>query len=103
MRIARKLALASLMLMLMLVSAPAAAAATLEQIIARNIAARGGAAKLREVKSIRMTGQVRISGDFFNVEAAWGMVQKRPNMMRMEMTFQGLTQVTAYDGREGWT
>src|SRR6185295_12265957 len=29
-------------------------------------------------------------------------VQKRPGLVRSEITLQGLTQVSAYDGREGW-
>ena len=95
---ARNLALVSILL----VSAPAAAE-TAEQIVARNIAARGGDAKLREVKSIRLTGRVVAGGDGFSIEAVWGMVQKRPGMLRTELTFQGLTQVTSYDGREGWS
>jgi photosystem II stability/assembly factor-like uncharacterized protein len=95
---ARYLALVSILL----ASAPAAAE-SLDQIIARNIAARGGEAKLRDVKSIRLTGRVTVAGDGFSIDAAWAMLQKRPGMLRTEMTFQGLTQVTAYDGREGWS
>jgi photosystem II stability/assembly factor-like uncharacterized protein len=96
----RNLALLSVLLWL----APAPAAAeTLDQVIARNIAARGGDAKLRDTRSIRLTGRVSITGDNFNIEAAWAMVQKRPGMLRTELTFQGLTQVNAYDGREGWS
>ena len=96
-----------LLLLLLLGAQPAAAQAvdtTAEQIIARNIAARGGEAKLRAVKTIRLTGRVSAGGgDSFSIDAAWGMVQKRPGMLRTELTFQGLTRVTAYDGREGWS
>ena len=98
MRTARTLALVSVML----VSVPAAAE-TADQLIARNVAARGGDAKLRDIKSIRLTGRAVIGGEGFSIDAAWGMVQKRPGMLRTELTFQGLTQVNAYDGREGWS
>ena len=37
------------------------------------------------------------------IDAPWGQVQKRPGLVRSEITLQGLTQISAYDGREGWT
>src|SRR5262249_55260513 len=37
------------------------------------------------------------------IEAAFGLVLKRPGMIRSETTLQGLTAVEAYDGAEGWT
>src|ERR1041384_7252350 len=84
--------------------APAAPATSLDDILAKNLAARGGDAKLREVKTLRLTGRLSLSfGPGFNVEAGWGQVQKRPGLVRSEVTLQGLTQISAYDGREGWT
>src|ERR1043166_2251569 len=81
-------------------------AATLEDILAKNLAARGGEAKLRDLKTPKLTGRLVIGGDGFSLEAAWGQLQKRgPNgdMGRSEVTLQGLTQMQAFDGREGWT
>ena len=78
-------------------------AATLEEILAKNLAARGGEAKLREVKTLRLTGHVQFGGRGRVLEAPWGMVQRRPGQLRSETTLQGLTQVAAYDGKEGWT
>src|SRR5215468_3230752 len=83
--------------------AHAGRAATLEEILARNLAARGGEAKLREVKTLRLTGRVMFGGRGRTIEAPWGLVQKRPGMVRSETTLQGLTQVSAYDGHDGWT
>src|SRR5882724_10821910 len=83
--------------------AHASHAATLEDILAKNLAARGGEAKLREVKALRLTGRVVFGGRGRSIEAPWGQIQKRPGMVRSETTLQGLTQVSAYDGREGWT
>ena len=81
-------------------------AATLEEILAKNLTARGGEAKLREVKTLRMTGHLVFGGGDFSVEAAWGQVQKRgpagADQVRSEFTLQGLTAINAYDGREGW-
>jgi hypothetical protein len=78
-------------------------AATLEDILAKNLAARGGEAKLREVKSLRLHGRVMFGGGDRSIEATWGRLQKRPGMMRTEFTLQGLTAINAYDGREGWS
>jgi photosystem II stability/assembly factor-like uncharacterized protein len=78
-------------------------AATLEEILAKNLAARGGEAKLRELKALRFTGRVTLGGRAGGIEAAWAKVQKRPGAMREEVTLQGLTRIEAYDGRDGWT
>ncbi|HEX7841235.1 MAG TPA: hypothetical protein VF469_27340, partial [Kofleriaceae bacterium] len=82
--------------------ASASHAATLEEILAKNLTAHGGEAKLREVKTLRLTGRVNFGGRGRSIEAPWGMIQKRPGMVRSETTLQGLTQISAYDGREGW-
>src|SRR5262249_48360564 len=37
-----------------------------------------------------------------SIDAPWGQIQKRPGMVRSEITVQGLTQISAYDGHEGW-
>src|SRR5215813_2335819 len=81
-------------------------AATLEDILAKNLAARGGEAKLREIKTLRLTGRLVFGGGTFSVEAAWGQIRKRgaggTDQVRSELTLQGLTQIQAFDGREGW-
>ncbi|HEX3760726.1 MAG TPA: hypothetical protein VHW23_18555, partial [Kofleriaceae bacterium] len=81
-------------------------AAPLEDILAKNLAARGGDAKLREIKTLRLTGRFVFGGGDFSVEAAWGQLQKRgtagADLVRSEVTLQGLTQISAYDGHEGW-
>jgi photosystem II stability/assembly factor-like uncharacterized protein len=78
-------------------------AAPLDDILAKNLAARGGDARLRDVKTLRMTGRIVFGGGDFSIDAAWAQVQKRPGAVRSEITLQGLTQISAYDGREGWT
>jgi len=85
----------------MALSVPASAE-TLDQVLARNVAARGGEAKLREIKSMRLTGRVAFGGGDFSIDAEWAQVQKRGGSMRNEVTLQGLTAVTAYDGKDGW-
>jgi photosystem II stability/assembly factor-like uncharacterized protein len=83
--------------------APAARPMTVDEIVARSIEARGGAAKLAAIRSLRLTGKVQFGGGNFSIEAAVGMLMKRPGMIRTETTLQGLTAVEAYDGAEGWT
>ena len=50
--------LIAIAMVMMMSLAHASRAATLEEILAKNLAARGGEAKLREVKTLRLTGRV---------------------------------------------
>src|SRR5690242_16163332 len=70
--------------------------------LARNLTARGGAAKLSSIHSLKLTGRIVFGGTDFSIDAAWGQVQARGGKIRSEVTLQGLTSVSAYDGREGW-
>jgi outer membrane lipoprotein-sorting protein len=81
-----------------LVAVPASAQ-TLDDILARNLKAKGGLDKIKAVQTIRMTGTMTIGP---GMEAPFVMEQKRPNMMRMEFTLQGMTGVQAFDGKTGW-
>ena len=47
-------------------------AATLEEILAKNLTARGGEARLHDIKTLRATGHLVFGGGDFSVEAAWG-------------------------------
>src|SRR6266542_236853 len=83
--------------------AGSAGALTGGEILARHVEARGGAAKMEAIKSIRATGKVVFGGGEFAIEAGWALLQKRPGMIRSEITLQGLTAVEAFDGQEGWS
>jgi outer membrane lipoprotein-sorting protein len=78
---------------------PGLYAQTVDEIIAKNIQARGGMDKLKSVKSIRTTATMTMGP---GMEAPGVMVQKRPEMARLEFTVQGLTAVQAYDGSKAW-
>ncbi len=80
-----------------------ASADTLDALLARNLAARGGADRLHAVKSLRLTGKATFGSGDFSFEAMWGTVQTRSGKVRSEVTLQGLTKVRAFDGRLGWT
>lgn len=89
---------AGLLLSAILILAVAGSAQTVDEIIAKNIAARGGLAKLRGVQTVRITG----SADFGGMQAELVIVEKRANKTRMEISLQGMTMVRAYDGQNGW-
>lgn len=72
---------------------------TVDEIIAKNIQARGGMDKLKSVKSIRTTATMTMGP---GMEAPAVMVQKRPEMARLEFTIQGLTGIQAYDSQKAW-
>src|SRR3978361_2211353 len=75
----------------------------LDDVLARNLAARGGADKLRAIKALRATGKATPGGGHFPVDAAFSQVIDRPNRGRTEITIQGLTQISASDGNDAWT
>lgn len=73
-------------------------AQTAEELVAKNLQAKGGVEKMKAIKSLRMTGQFE-SGGF---KATVGQESKRPEMVRQTFTVQGMTQIQAYDGSAGW-
>lgn len=77
-----------------------AAAQTADEIIAKHIEALGGIEKIKNVKTVRMTGKMAVGP---GIEAPLVMELKRPNSMRMDFTLQGMTGTQAYDGKIGWT
>ncbi len=76
-----------------------ATAQTADEIIAKYIKTVGGADKIQAVKTLRRTGKFTGGGGF---EAAIVEENKRPNMVRQEFSLQGMTQINAYDGKQGW-
>lgn len=82
-------------------AAQASHAITADEIIAKNVAARGGMERLQALRSLKRTGRFVIPGA--NMQLAVTEVRERPGLLRQELTLQGLTQVVAWDGREGWS
>lgn len=76
----------------------AAKAQTVDEIIAKNIQARGGQEKLKGIKSLRTT--VKFSDGSFRAE--FRQENKRPGKVREEFIVQGMAQIQAYDGKTGW-
>ncbi len=75
-----------------------AAGQTADELIAKNVAARGGLEKLKAVQSMRLTGTMKVGDDTMPAV----LELKRPNQSRWQFTFDGQTAVQAYDGKAGW-
>lgn len=73
-------------------------AQTVDEIIAKNIEARGGMERFRALQTLRETGKFS-QGSF---QAQFVQESKRQNRIREEFIIQGMTDVTAYDGKIGW-
>src|SRR5438552_8052029 len=71
---------------------------TADELIAKNIQAKGGMDKIKAIKTVRMTGKLDAAGGFTGLI---GQENMRPNQVRETFTLQGMTQVQAYDGSAG--
>ena len=75
-----------------------AQAQSADDIIQKNIAAKGGADKMKAIQSVVATGKISQSG----LDIPFTMTEKKPNKLLLQVTFQGKTQIQAYDGNTGW-
>ena len=73
---------------------------TVDELVDKNIEARGGIAAIRAMKSLKLTGKLLLNQGQF--EMAIVQTFKRPAQVKFEATVQGLTQTQAYDGKSGW-
>jgi hypothetical protein len=73
-------------------------AQTAEELVAKNIQAKGGLEKLKAIQSVRMTG----TQDNDGFKAAVSQENKRPDLVRETFALQGMTSIQAYDGSSGW-
>ena len=75
-----------------------ASAQTVDDIVARNLAAKGGADKLKAVQTMRLTGTISARG----MTAPFTISSKRPNLARQETEIQGMPMVRGFDGTTPW-
>jgi hypothetical protein len=73
---------------------------TVEELVAKNIEAKGGAAALHNLQTLRVTGKMLVQEG--QIQLAYLQIKKRPEEARTEASLQGMTQIEAYDGKEGW-
>ena len=71
-----------------------------DELVAKNIEAKGGAAALKELQSLKLTGKMIVNEG--QLQLAITQTKKRPDEIRSEFSLQGMTAVQAYDGKEGW-
>jgi outer membrane lipoprotein-sorting protein len=71
---------------------------TAEELVAKNIEAKGGLAKIKAIKTVRMSGRLQ-QGEFTALVA---QEAKAPNQLRLMFTIQNMTQIQSYDGSVGW-
>jgi outer membrane lipoprotein-sorting protein len=80
-------------------ASPATPTPTVDDIVARYVAARGGLKKIRSIQTLRETGRISAGADR---QALVTRELKRPNRARFEFTVQGVTGVFISDGERGW-
>lgn len=73
---------------------------SVDDIVNKNIDARGGMDKIKAIQNIKMTGKLVMGGG--QMEAPMTMQMKRPSSVRMDMEFQGQAVVQGYDGETAW-
>jgi hypothetical protein len=73
---------------------------TVDELVAKNIEAKGGATALQSLQSVRFTGKLLVNEG--QIQFGYLQTKKRPGAVRTDATLQGMTAVQAYDGKEGW-
>lgn len=71
---------------------------SIDDLIARNIAAKGGLARIQAITTIKQTGTLSMQGK----PAPVTFYLKRPNMVRQETVVDGNRVVNAFDGTTAW-
>jgi outer membrane lipoprotein-sorting protein len=74
-------------------------AQSIDDIVAKNLQAKGGADKLQAVQSMKQTAHVTFQG----MTGTITVYGKRPNMVRQEIAVAGQTVVNAFDGTTAWS
>src|SRR5262245_1030755 len=74
---------------------------TVDELVARNIEAKGGATALNNLQTLRSTGKLLVPFQG-RIELGFLETKKRPDNVRTEASLQGMTQIQAYDGKDGW-
>jgi outer membrane lipoprotein-sorting protein len=84
--------------------AGAASAQTADELVAKNLKAKGGIDNLKAIQSMKITGRVTLpgAGGGGGMEIPMTILTKRPNRFRQESEFQGQKIVVAFDGTKAW-
>lgn len=75
-------------------------AESVEELVAKHLAARGGEARIKAIRSARLRGTLSFGhGRTAPMTLEWA----RPGRLRLEFTLQGMTGIQAFDGERAWT
>jgi hypothetical protein len=77
-----------------------APALTVDQLVAKNLEAKGGGPALAAIKSLRLEGRMLVNQG--QLEFKVSEVKERPGKVRADAAIQGMALVQAYDGSSGW-
>ncbi|MDR2011880.1 MAG: hypothetical protein LBQ20_02270, partial [Rhodanobacter sp.] len=83
----------------LLFAAASAHATSLDDLLAKNLQARGGADKVAAIKTLKIDGKLFMNGQ---LELHVTEYQKAPDKTRTDASLQGLTFVQAWNGKEAW-
>ncbi|MET3119917.1 hypothetical protein AAKU64_004165 [Undibacterium sp. GrIS 1.8] len=81
-------------------SAFAGSPLSVDDLVSKNIAARGGIDAIHAMQTLRLSGKLLVNQG--QIELAFVQSFKRKGKVRQEASVQGMTQVQAYDGKQGW-
>ena len=73
---------------------------TVDELVAKNLEAKGGAAALEAIKTIRFEGRLLVNQG--QLELKYTETKKRPGKVRTDAVLQGMNLVQAYNGTSGW-
>jgi hypothetical protein len=77
-----------------------ARAQTAEELVSRNLSAKGGAARLKSVPGLRIMARVMLPTAGLEFPAV--ITTKRPNRFYQESTIRGQKVIAGFDGEKGW-
>lgn len=89
-------------LMIVLCLTFAAWAQTAEELVERNLQARGGRARLIQIQALHCQGKLLNGSGESAMEMAYELFLQSPDHYRSQHSLQGMTAISAFDGQEGW-
>jgi len=73
---------------------------TVDDLVAKNLEAKGGQAALDAIKTIRFEGRLLVNQG--QIELKYTEAKKRPGKVRTDAVLQGMNLIQAYNGTAGW-
>ena len=90
------------MILFLLCLSVLACAQTAEELVNKNVQARGGIVKIKSAKTRLTTGKVKGGGRRRATVAGFKQMNMRADLVRQDVSMQGMTAIQAFDGSAGW-